>query len=243
MENLVHIYNGNEIRFRESKENVMVNATQMAKAFDKRTSDWLRTEYANEFIQELTVARKCVTADLVIVKQGGNIQGTWFHEDVALEFARWLSPAFAIWCNDKIKELLKTGHAEIVTEDDAILRAMNILQERTKKQSEQLRIQAPKVAYHDEVLQSVSTYKTNQIAKELGMSARSLNVRLHDEGIQYKQAGTWLLYHKYQNKGYTKTETYSYTNAEGHVMTSMQTVWTEHGRKFIHDIIKSLQSA
>lgn len=31
------------------------------------------------------------------------------HEDVALEFARWLSPAFAIWCNDRIKELLLTG--------------------------------------------------------------------------------------------------------------------------------------
>jgi hypothetical protein len=28
------------------------------------------------------------------------------HEDVALEFARWLSPAFAIWCNDRIKEIL-----------------------------------------------------------------------------------------------------------------------------------------
>lgn len=31
------------------------------------------------------------------------------HEDVALEFARWLSPAFAIWCNDRIKELLMKG--------------------------------------------------------------------------------------------------------------------------------------
>lgn len=31
------------------------------------------------------------------------------HEDVALEFARWLSPQFAIWCNDRIKELFKEG--------------------------------------------------------------------------------------------------------------------------------------
>lgn len=28
------------------------------------------------------------------------------HEDVALEFARWLDPIFAIWCNDRIKELI-----------------------------------------------------------------------------------------------------------------------------------------
>ena len=37
------------------------------------------------------------------------------HEDVAIEFARWLSPAFSIWCNDKIKELLTTGKTEIKT--------------------------------------------------------------------------------------------------------------------------------
>ena len=35
------------------------------------------------------------------------------HEDVALEFARWLSPAFAIWCNDRIKELLTKGTTSI----------------------------------------------------------------------------------------------------------------------------------
>jgi hypothetical protein len=43
---------------------------------------------------------------LVVTNHGGSNPGTWFHEDVALEFARWLSPAFAIWCNDRIKEIL-----------------------------------------------------------------------------------------------------------------------------------------
>lgn len=42
------------------------------------------------------------------------------HEDVALEFARWLSPRFAIWCNDRVKELITgksypkpTGHRSL----------------------------------------------------------------------------------------------------------------------------------
>ena len=44
------------------------------------------------------------------VTNGGNgEQGTLMHEDVALEFARWLHPGFAIWCNDRIKELMKHG--------------------------------------------------------------------------------------------------------------------------------------
>ncbi len=52
--------------------------------------------------------------------------GTWMHEDVALEFARWLSPAFAIWCNDHIKQMLTTGHTSMgsLNEDQEILRAM-----------------------------------------------------------------------------------------------------------------------
>ena len=105
-------------------------------------------------------------------------------------------------------------------------------------QESQLKISAPKVEYYDEVLQSNSTYTTNQIAKELGMSAIGLNAELSSLGIQYKQSGTWLLYSKYQNKGYTKTKTHSFTDNHGKIQTSMATVWTESGRLFIHDNLR-----
>lgn len=66
--------------------------------------------------------------DLVLVVKGGIVneveQGTWFHEDVALEFARWLSPHFAIWCNDRIKELLTTG---VTTTPKSYLEALKAL--------------------------------------------------------------------------------------------------------------------
>lgn len=55
------------------------------------------------------------------VKGGKSEQGTWMHEDAALEFARWLSPAFAIWCNKRIKELLKTGVTTVSNDDEAII--------------------------------------------------------------------------------------------------------------------------
>lgn len=106
-------------------------------------------------------------------------------------------------------------------------------------QQQELQKQAPKVAYYEEVLQSESTYNTNQIAKQLGMSAITLNKKLKDYRVQYKQGGSWLLYHKYQNKGYTKTKTHIYTDTYGHTQTSMQTVWTEEGRLFIHNLLKN----
>lgn len=111
------------------------------------------------------------------------------------------------------------------------------LQAKNELQAKELEKQAPKVAYYDEVLTSQSTYNANQIAKELGMSAVTLNKKLHELKVQYKQGGQWLLYYPHQNKGYTKTVTYTYTDSKGETCTNSSTVWTEKGRAFIHSII------
>lgn len=123
-------------------------------------------------------------------------------------------------------QLLKLAVSELEAKEHKILLQQNVI-----KQS------APKVEYFDEVLQSKSTYTTNQIAKELGMSAIGLNRFLKDNRIQYKQNETWVLYSKYQNKGFTKTKTHTYYNSQNEKCTSMQTVWTETGRLFIHEQI------
>ena len=83
--------------------------TLMGKPFGKKPAHWLRTAYAERFIRTYAVIKNRITADLVIVKQGGNnklLQGTWMHRDIAKELARWLHPAFVIWCDDRIIELL-----------------------------------------------------------------------------------------------------------------------------------------
>lgn len=134
------------------------------------------------------------------------------------------------------KELLVIALKEIEAEKER-------LQITNQLQTAELKKQAPKVEYFNEVLQSESTYNTNQIAKELGTSAVSLNRILQQRNIQYKQNGTWLLYHKYQNKGFTKTKTHSFIDSAGLTQTSMQTVWTEAGRLFIHSVMKELKIA
>lgn len=104
-------YDDTPINFAKGRD-VMVNATDMAKPFGKVPKDWLRTQQSKDFINSLAAVRQMCPTDLLKMKQGGNdrtAQGTWMHEDVALEFARWLSPEFAIWCNDRIKELLTMG--------------------------------------------------------------------------------------------------------------------------------------
>lgn len=228
----------------------MVNATEMAKPFGKRCNDFLSAKSTNQLINSLSAKTGISATSLVVVNQGGTNQGTWMHEDLALVFAQWLSPEFYLWCNDRVKELLTTGVATVRNDDEAIAYAMDVLNKRLSastqqlqlaqgtidRQAEQLRISAPKVAYVDEVLQSQNTYNVNLIAKELGMSAETLNRKLKEMGVQYKQGGVWVLAHKYQNRGYTKTRTSSYTRSDGSVGTSMLTVFTEKGRAFIHSL-------
>lgn len=105
--NQIFQYNGSPITFHRG-DNVMVNATEMAKPFGKSPKDFLKTEQTKTYVKALSEVRKILSSDLVQVIYGDN-GGTWMHEDVAMEFARWLSPAFAIWCNDRIKELLQYG--------------------------------------------------------------------------------------------------------------------------------------
>lgn len=173
------------------------------------------------------------------------------HEDVALDFAQWLSVDFKLWCNDRIKELLTQGVATVSDDDEAIFYAMRVLQRRIDDkqhalecaqetittQSEQLKLQAPKVKYVDEVLQSVNTYTSTQMSKELGLrEAEQLHKILKEKGIMFKQSGQWLLAAKYCEYGYTKPRTHQFTRNDGSIGTNTTTVWTETGRAFLHKV-------
>lgn len=251
---VVYDYKGSQISF-ISGENVMVNATQMAKPFEKSPKDFLKTEQTKRFIAALSEVKKILSSDLVRVVYGDN-GGTWMHEDVALEFARWLSPAFAIWCNDRIKELLRTGVATVSNDDEAIAYAMQVLNNRLEQArqekamleqqnnylSNEIRQQAPKVKYVDDVLQSARTYTSTQMAKELDMkTAEQLHKKLKEKGVMFYQSGQWMLTATHCGKGYTRPRTTAFTRSDGSQGTNTITTWTETGRLFLHQLFEALQ--
>lgn len=121
-----------------------------------------------------------------------------------------------------------------ITKHQQQLEAAN---ERIALQDTQLKEQASKVQYVDEVLQSVNTYTSTQMSKELGLrEAEQLNKILKEMGIMFKQSGQWLLTAKYSEKGYTKPRTHQFTRNDGTIGTNTTTVWTEKGRAFLHTI-------
>lgn len=142
---------------------------------------------------------------------------------------------YFIECEKQLRESAAPKIPQTLRE--ALLLAADLEAERERLAAE-VSVLAPKAAYTDTVLLSVSEWTTTTIAKELGMSAVRLNAELYRLGVQYQNSdGAWVLYAKHQANGYTKTRTHAHADGGGKVHTKIYTVWTEKGRKFIHDLL------
>lgn len=124
--------------------------------------------------------------------------------------------------------------------DFAIKVFTELREERLKRQAletENKKLK-PSAEFADRVLDSKGLVTITQIAKDYGMSGKSMNELLHSFGVQYKQSRQWLLYSKHQNKGYTHSKTVEIIRSDNTAETVMETKWTQKGRKFIYDVLK-----
>ena len=106
-------------------QNGFLNATAVAKHFQKRPETYLKTEQTQQYIaalaEHLSNTLKSVIDEnqLVIVKGGSskNGGGTWLHPKLAIHFARWLDPRFAVWCDEQIEQILSGSLKSQTTTD------------------------------------------------------------------------------------------------------------------------------
>lgn len=172
---------------------------------------------------------------------------------------------FQDWvCEEVIPAIRKTGGYISTKSDDTpeeiMARALTIAQatlakreERLKQleaeteqqqttielQGKEIKEAAPKVNYYDNHLQSVNTQTSTQVAKQVGMDAEKLHKKLKEIGIIYKQSGQWLLHAPYSTWGMHSTRTQTYTRSDGSIGTSVYTVWTTKGVRFIIALYES----
>ncbi|WII91718.1 KilA-N domain-containing protein [Kingella negevensis] len=89
-----------------------LNATAIAAYFGKQPRDYLKTEQTQQYIAALAEHLSSKTKilveynQLVTVKNGGSQRGTWLHPKLAIHFARWLDPKFAVWCDEQIEHII-----------------------------------------------------------------------------------------------------------------------------------------
>lgn len=93
--------------------------------------------------------------------------------------------------------------------------------------------------YVDEILSSTSALTITQIAADYDITARALNKILEEEKVQRNVSGQWILYKNQMGKGYTKSETFTFTRSDGRLDSKITTKWTQKGRLMIHEIMKS----
>lgn len=158
----------------------------------------------------------------------------------AREFKRWVT-------SEVLPSIRKTGGyitgQDELSDADLMAKALLVAQRQIEQREE--RINALETANkkllpdaeYGRSLQSKHGITTTSIAKELGMSAVTLNKRLHELGVQYRQSGQWYLYRKYQDKGLTTTRTVPIVRFDGKPDVRRETLWTMAGHRFIRDLM------
>lgn len=204
-----------------------------------------------------------VSTQPIIDALGREQQANFVNEDglydVILDSRKPQAKAFRKWVTSEVLPAIrKTGGYLATKQDDTpeeiMARALTIAQatlakreERLKQleaeteqqqvtieiQTEEIKKSAPKVSYYDNHLQSVNTQTSTQAAKQIGMDAEKLHKKLKEIGIIYRQSGQWILHAPYSTWGMHSTRTQTYTRSDGSTGTSVYTVWTTKGVRFI----------
>lgn len=197
-----------------------------------------------------------------IFVDGRNYEMWFLTEDglyeVLMQSRKPIAKEFKKGVKEILKTIRKTGGYLATKQDDTpeeiMARALTIAQttlakreERLKQleaqaeqqqatieiQTEEIKKSAPKVSYYDNHLQSVNTQTSTQAAKQIGMDAEKLHKKLKEIGIIYRQSGQWILHAPYSTWGMHSTRTQTYTRSDGSTGTSVYTVWTTKGVRFI----------
>jgi len=156
----------------------------------------------------------------------------------AKDFKRWVTseilPAIRRHGAYITDEMLRRLQEDEGLKDELL---QKLTEEKAQKTAlaEKIEQLAPKIRFYDAVLKCDNAVQISIIAKDYGMTAAAFNKMLHGLRVQYKIGGTWLLYEKYADMGYTITRTYHVNDT----ISTIHTYWTQRGRWFLYELLKS----
>lgn len=233
-------FEGNEVRAITYNSELFFVGKDVASVLGyKNESDAIRSHVAEEDKEILksqnTTLEDIPNRGLTIINESGLYALIFGSKlDTAKRFKRWVT-------SEVLPSIRKRGlyaTDELLDNPDLLIQvATELKNEREQRLIAEQRINElqPKATYYDLVLQNKSLISVSKIAKDYGKSAQWLNSKLHELGVQYKQGGTWLLYQKYADKGYTQSTTHVIDEERNKLFTK----WTQKGRLFIYELLKN----
>lgn len=259
-------YSGNKFTMKMYDGRLMVNATQMARPFEKRPNVWLKTMEAVRLRQALVDDGVCRNLESQVFATRGPYGATWLEVHLWIHFAQWLSPAFASWCSKKIVPLMQEGNVkpagDTTTEGQASQRpehedtdftqetflpvpetyenALVVIEhqkETIHKQREFIRQNKLKINHYEETIETRKWFTTTMIANELATSAIKLNWFLMEEGVLQKIDGQWTVNREYHHlRDY---HIYEWYNSKTKYTNKYKIdSWTPQGREYILELWK-----
>lgn len=131
----------------------------------------------------------------------------------------------------KFSEAYFSGDEKL--KEDISCQINKIKEDIIKLKDEEINGMKPKSEYCDVILKCKDIVSITQISKDYGMSGQAMNKKLNELKVQYKQGKQWLLYNKYQNLGWTQSETYNKDDR-----AFITTKWTQKGRMGLYELLK-----
>lgn len=185
------------------------------------------------------------TMDKKVLREDGRVMPqTQFEHDLTIEMAKQLCMLARNEKGREAREYFIEVEKEWNSPEKVMSRALkianNVINEQKviiAQQEQQIAEFQPVRDYVDEILSSTSTLTTTQVAADYDLSARALNKILHEAKLQRNVNGQWILYKSEMGKGYTKSETFTFTRTDGRLDSKIQTKWTQKGRLRIHEIL------
>lgn len=235
-----------------------VNARELHTLLEVKShyKDWFRNRINKYGFQE-NIDYCCLAKTLATQTDTGRVgSSSYIDHYISLDMAKELcmvennekgreARRYFIECEKRLRQSLQPKEEcflDILRAEEEIDRLLAIrrLDQTVIKPLQDKLIEAqPKVTYHDLVLKSEDLMNISQISKDFGLTPQKLNKILHEEGVQYKdKSGVWLLYAEHLDKNYAQTVTNAY-EANGKTHTKLHLKWTQTGRLFIYELLKS----
>lgn len=236
------------ITFKAENGKTMVNATQMARSFNKLPTDWLRLAATIEFREVLVRRGESESMESQIFTSRGHYGATWIAESLAMEFARWLSPDFSAWCNNRMQELVSKGyvtfrerHREHRSSFSDAISNFPVPQNMEEalllaaEQAKQIRENEHKVSFYDEFVENRDYFKGSRIADELQITTVQLHRFLAENNVVKYEKKQWVVYPPY--RALQTDVPYMWENQQGKVYPFGSVKrWTPAGREYIIEL-------
>lgn len=255
--NEIKVFEGKEVEVVEFNGQVLFNAKHVAEILEiknvndniSRMSNKQVMKLTNSIIGETDFRKLHNTGENFLTESGVYKLVFKSHKESAERFQDWVTDEVLPSIRKHGAYMTEGTLEQALTSPDFLIQLATKLKEEKEKNSKLVAESSmqkqiigelkPKADYVNKILDNPGLVTITQIAKDYGMSGQAMNSLLHQLKVQYRTGKQWLLYADYHDKGYTHSKTINITRSDGTPDVTMETKWTQKGRLFIYELLKS----